>query len=107
MNRLMILAVFVVLVLILFYFLFVSSQPHQPTFVQIEEPEIECIDEERQDCIVDDCDGIKLCVGGKWSGCSIDRICIPGTTTPCSENSCIVGYQTCNECGTGYEECIR
>jgi hypothetical protein len=51
------------------------------------------------------CGGTMLCVDGAWTECIIRRVCTPGARRACSENSCTIGYQECNPCGTGYGDC--
>lgn len=68
--------------------------------------EKECEEGEIATCVKDGCDGTMECINGKFSSCSIEKICVPGSKIGCAMDSCTTGYKTCNECGTGYGECI-
>ncbi|MEM4389068.1 MAG: hypothetical protein QXG98_00205 [Candidatus Micrarchaeia archaeon] len=54
------------------------------------------------------CEGIRVCIGGAFTACSpTGRICEPGTKRGCTiSDKCGTGEQTCNECGTGWSECV-
>jgi hypothetical protein len=65
-----------------------------------------CKDNENKTCFVGKCSGSIYCRSGEWSTCIVDRICVPGSTKPCVENYCAYGYKTCDECGTGYGQCV-
>ncbi|MBI2079208.1 hypothetical protein HYT84_00460 [Candidatus Micrarchaeota archaeon] len=66
----------------------------------------ECTGSESSSCNIGSCSGKKTCINGKFSECSLEIICTPGSQASCVENACANGYKTCNECGTGYSECI-
>ena len=65
-----------------------------------------CTEGTNMSCTLGTCTGYRVCESGEWSECRFERICVPGSVAPCIENYCAVGYKTCNECGTGYGECI-
>ncbi len=67
-----------------------------------------CNDGEQSQCSDSlGCNGQRICIRGVWTGCTIKELCTPGSKTACVENFCSTGYKICNECGTGYSECIR
>lgn len=66
----------------------------------------QCIDGVNASCTVGGgCQGKAVCRNGKWSICTISKVCTPGSRVGCFEDSCGMGYATCNPCGTGYENC--
>ena len=69
----------------------------------------ECIEEQTKECITENgCDGKQYCKNGEWTACyKNDVICKPGSTTTCAINPCTAGIKTCNDCGTGWGECIN
>ncbi len=98
----------VVLLIVITYAFFgpiASQQP--PSLSKISMPEPTCKDDERIACNNSfGCSGERVCVDGAWTGCITKRICTPGTRTQCIENFCSTGYKICNECGSGYGECV-
>ena len=65
-----------------------------------------CDEGAQEPCSVNLCGGYKKCQDGKWSRCIIEQVCTPNSRANCVEFSCSVGYKLCNECGTGYNECV-
>ncbi len=66
----------------------------------------ECREGETKDCMKGPCSGTQNCSNGTWGICIIERICEPGEVVPCVVDSCASAYKVCNDCGTGYGECI-
>ena len=78
-----------------------------PELEEAEEPELpECSEGKTKECMRGPCEGIQTCINGTWSKCAVEVICTPGTKTPCVSNHCSSAYKICNDCGTGYGECI-
>lgn len=77
---------------------------------QIEEPGEpgipECNEGQTKECMRGPCEGIQTCIDGVWNKCTVEVICTPGTSTPCVSNHCSSAYKICNDCGTGYGECM-
>ena len=66
----------------------------------------QCNDGEEQDCAIGSCTGRQACAAGRFGNCVLPKkVCVPGTKTGCTLNSCQFGYRICNECGTGYSDC--
>lgn len=73
-----------------------------------EEKKAECVDNSVISCTTKEgCVGIKKCRNGVWSECIVVKKCLPGEKRACYINSCEMGYQICNECGTGFGECRK
>jgi len=67
-----------------------------------------CNGSDRSPCVDSlGCSGERICVRGAWTGCINKKVCNPGERSNCIENFCSTGYKICNECGTGYSECIH
>jgi hypothetical protein len=66
-----------------------------------------CKDGMSQSCSVGSCGGVSTCTSGSWSGCVWQHMCIPGQKVDCLNQGCSFGYKVCNECGTGYGQCIN
>jgi len=67
----------------------------------------ECSDSAVYECKLGPCDGIRECKSGRYQSCALKKICEPGAVSSCEEHGCATGRRTCNECGTGYGECIN
>lgn len=82
-----------------------QEEPHNP-YVKPNRA-IECTDGETKECELGDCGGAISCIGGAWGECvPKKRICVPGKVVGCTLDSCNFGYKVCNECGTGFSECM-
>jgi len=66
-----------------------------------------CIDGTNQTCNAGKCDGVRVCKNGKLGNCFVIKNCVPGAKISCGPHGCATGYKTCNECGTGYGECVE
>lgn len=67
----------------------------------------ECSAGEARNCTLNGCPGTQKCYNGAYSSCVLPKkTCVPGRKIGCSSDSCKFGYMTCNECGTGYGECL-
>ena len=93
---LFIVLVFVILIAVIFY------QPEEEEEEQIIE---ECSGGSKS-CMKGPCNGTQTCINGTWGKCTVDMICTPGAREPCVVNHCVSAYKICNDCGTGYGECI-
>ncbi|MBS3067121.1 hypothetical protein J4450_00340 [Candidatus Micrarchaeota archaeon] len=98
----------IVLLFVIVYAFFGPTISQQaPSLSKISMPKPACKDGEQEACTNSlGCSGERVCVDGAWTGCITKRICTPGARTQCIENFCSVGYKICNECGSGYGECI-
>jgi hypothetical protein len=66
-----------------------------------------CNEGEKMPCEINGCAGIRLCENGILTECNLPKkICIPGSVTGCSLDSCSFGYTKCNECGNGFGPCM-
>jgi len=80
--------------------------------VPLEEPEVphyevpECIEGHSEPCIKGSCNGIKECVDGSWTPCTLNVVCEPGKLYGCTSYGCSSGYRACNACGTGFGPCV-
>ena len=96
--------VFIVAALAILVAYLISSIPQE---TEEEEPETkECSNGEIRDCMKGPCNGTQNCSDGMWGSCTVERICEPGEVVPCAVDSCASAYKICNDCGTGYGECI-
>jgi len=78
-----------------------------PEMEGAEEPWIpDCNEGQTRECVRGPCEGIQTCINGSWNKCTVEVICTPGTKTPCVVEHCSSAYKICNNCGTGYGECI-
>ncbi len=67
-----------------------------------------CCEGEKRACVNDlGCDGESICFNGAWTGCTVQKTCNPGERALCIENFCSTSYKICNQCGTGYGECVK
>ncbi len=102
------------LILVSFFYSFFVL-PNQPGWLKMHSAEKEiallngavCIENSTASCTIKNCSGTMTCKNGKWLSCRLNITCTPGSKAPCVENTCIVGYKICNECGTDYGECIK
>ncbi|VVB66473.1 Uncharacterised protein [Candidatus Gugararchaeum adminiculabundum] len=55
----------------------------------------------------DSCPGTHSCYKGRWSGCAVPKICVPGNRVSCAtqDETCSYGAKVCNPCGTGWGDC--
>ncbi len=66
----------------------------------------QCDEGGEQDCKIGSCTGRQACAAGRFGNCVLPKkVCVPGTKTGCTLNSCQFGYRICNDCGTGYSDC--
>ena len=66
----------------------------------------ECSGNETAACEKGGCPGVRECIGGIFSGCSLPKkVCYPGEKVGCSTNGCSFGHIVCNPCGTGFGKC--
>ena len=66
----------------------------------------ECSGNETAACEKSGCPGVRECVGGIFSDCSLPKkVCYPGERVGCSTNGCSFGHIVCNSCGTGFGKC--
>ncbi len=80
-------------------------QPEQ--LGSIRQPASECMPGQKMDCVnAQGCAGERACAGGAWNGCVITKLCTPGHQRGCIVDSCRMGHETCNACGTAYENCV-
>jgi len=101
-NIELILFVFAVVIIVLV--IYNSIQP--PVEEDIAPETVECAEGSVRDCERGPCNGTQSCTNGTWEKCSVEIICTPGARTPCVMDHCASAYKICNECGTGYGECI-
>ncbi|MEM3422360.1 MAG: hypothetical protein QXF35_03490 [Candidatus Bilamarchaeaceae archaeon] len=92
-------SILVVIVLLAF---FTNSQKE----ILKEENQSTCVNNSTKICYIGKCEGQKICNNGRWSDCTITFLCVPGSISNCVLNNCVRAYKVCNECGTGYSECI-
>ncbi len=71
-----------------------------------EDEKKECSGGDTRNCMKGPCEGTQSCADGRWGTCIVERICEPGEAVPCAKNGCASAYKICNDCGTGYSECI-
>lgn len=90
-----------------------SGQNPPPQFFPIsakgQNAEGECSGDEFISCKMAEggCTGKKYCVSGKFGECARElQVCQPGARLRCSLNSCSFGEAICNECGSGWGECL-
>lgn len=78
------------------------------SFRPIQEEKIvkECEENATRKCYIGNCAGRQLCSDGEWGECRIDVVCIPGTVEPCVIGYCARTYRVCDECGSGYGDCL-
>ena len=67
----------------------------------------ECSDEAVYSCKLGPCEGVRECKNGIYRQCQLKKICEPGSISSCNEHGCATGRRVCNECGTGYGECVE
>ncbi len=91
------------LLAVLSIILFPSSSPTEPP---VSDAVPGCSEGQTRPCSAGSCTGIATCLDGIWTGCRWEKICIPGIKAPCIYGGCAYAYKECNECGTGYGECI-
>lgn len=67
----------------------------------------ECADGQSRPCAGEGCGGQQTCREGFWGPCAPPPpVCPPGKVASCAHDSCVVGLQRCNECGTGWGPCV-
>jgi len=76
-----------------------------PTLLSGGAETLYCHDGDIMACAVGPCNGLASCIGGVWSGCRWERVCMPGSTKICQDQLCPSGIRECNQCGTGYGPC--
>ncbi len=84
-----------------FFLLLIGYAPERD-----EEKAGECDENATRNCYVGGCPGEQRCVNGRWSGCYLNIVCIPGAVAPCVVDYCARTYKICNECGSGYSDCM-
>ncbi len=94
-------AVLAAVVLIAYVAMGLAEQEEEP----LQEKK-ECSGGETRNCMKGPCEGTQSCADGRWGTCIVERICEPGEAVPCAKNGCASAYKICNDCGTGYSECI-
>lgn len=75
-------------------------------FLNFERGIKECQEGDLKNCTLGACSGFSYCKEGKWGYCEIPMVCKPGSVVGCYKEGCGAGYKTCNECGTGYYDCV-
>lgn len=98
---------FVIISFFVLVVLFLLTAGKSPEEIVKPIPVPECTEGENITCTLGNCTGYRVCELGEWSECRFERICVPGSLVPCTENYCAVGYKICNECGTGFSECAK
>ena len=101
-----IIALIILAVFLFYYFTSTPSDVPISNWSISEKKELPCVEDETKTCFSGSCNGYQVCKNSEWSRCIIKRICNPNSRENCVENGCSVGYKLCNECGTGYEECV-
>ncbi|MFZ5501488.1 MAG: hypothetical protein ACOY58_06220, partial [Candidatus Micrarchaeota archaeon] len=84
----------------------IVTAPRDLRTEQKEAAEFLCASGETRSCQSGSCAGTSTCIQGVWSGCRWERICTPGIHEPCIEQGCAYALRECNECGTGWGECL-
>lgn len=69
-------------------------------------PAAECAGNETRQCEVNGCAGRQACQYSAWGVCSFSKVCVPGERISCSLNGCSFGYRVCNDCGSGFGDCL-
>ncbi len=102
--------IFIVLigtVIYAFFFIQAATPPGQTREITRTHFAATCIEGTAEACNTGrNCGGVRQCIRGSWTGCIIEEACRPGERIPCVPDGCTIGYKACNECGSGYGECI-
>lgn len=98
---------FAISILILFSILFLLPMMQKKENTKTMETKDEmCANGTMKECYIGKCKGESICKDGEWTECTLNIICMPNSIKPCIVNYCARTYQVCNECGTGYSECL-
>lgn len=99
---------FMITIIIIFFLMNMKTnmkpKPYSNPYDQTEEKQkeqlnFECVENQTMECELNGCEGIKICLNGKWSPCRITMECVPGQTIGCHYDQCRYGIRTCDRCG--------